>query len=138
MWTCPQCSKTFAKAHQSHQCINLPPEALFSGKAPELWPIFELLIEKIEAFAPHTVTGSRKSISLYASNHKVFIVLQPKKKWIDIYFWLGREETEFPIFKVVQMSKTKWSHFVRIDSPDDIDRQLLGWIAEGHQFILSR
>ena len=138
MWTCPHCSKTFARAHQSHQCINLPPEALFSGKDPHLWSLFELLIERIGEFAPHTVTASRKSISLYDSNYRVFLVAQPKRKWIDIYFWLDREETEFPIFKTVHMSKTRWSHFVRLDSPDDIDSQLLRWIAEGHQYILNK
>ncbi len=138
MWTCPKCDKIFARAHQSHRCIKLPPEALFHGKAPELWLLFEHLVSELQKIGSCRVTTSDKSISLYAANHKVFLVVQPKKKWMDIYFWLEAEVNEFPIFKTAQNRKDRWTHFVRLYSEEDIDAQLLRWLQQGHEFIMAR
>ena len=138
MWTCPHCTKTFAKANQWHMCVNLPPEAALAGKAPVLTSVFEALLHSVQDIAEFEVTASAKAISLYASNHKTFLVLQPKKKWMDLLFFLGREETEFPIFKVVQRSKNSWAHYVRLHDEEDVDAQLLRWIEEGHRTILGR
>ena len=138
MWTCPHCNKTFAKENQWHVCVNLPPEAALEGKAAILTTLFESLLAQVQNFAEFQVSASTKAISLYASNHKTFLVLQPKKKWMDVLFFLDREETEFPVFKVVPRSKTSWAHYVRLHDEEDLDAQLVRWIAEGHQAVLGR
>ena len=131
-WTCPHCDKTFAKAHQSHQCVKVDPLSLFDNNAPHLLPLFQQLLKSTEEFCQLKVTASAKSITLYGTAHKSFLVLQPKRQWIDIWFPLDREIDEFPVFKVQQRSKSSFMHYVRLQDAEDIEQVVLDWIAEAY------
>ena len=137
MWTCPHCNKSFAKRNQWHMCVNLPPEVAFEGKAPHLWTVFQSLLDALASVGSFEVTASAKAISLYASNHKTFLVIQPKKNWMDVLFWRNTEESEFPVFKVVQRSKSSWAHHVRLHDADDLEAQLVRWIGECHALVME-
>lgn len=53
--------------------------------------------------------------------------------WVDAWFTLAYARYEFPVFRVVQASKHKFAHFVRLQSIDERDHSLLNWIKEAWQ-----
>jgi len=57
-----------------------------------------------------------------------FLAVKPKKTSLDIEFLLPEKTEEFPVHKIVQATKTKFAHFVRIGSPDDVDQQIIKWL----------
>jgi hypothetical protein len=62
-----------------------------------------------------------------------FLAVKPKKAILDIEFVLDEPIEVFPIHKTVQTSKTKWAHFVRLESPEEMDEQLLSWLLQAYK-----
>lgn len=133
-WTCPLCGKAFAKENQSHQCVRTSVEEVFEGKA-HLLPLYEHLLSRLDLPGEFTVTTSRKAVTLYAENKKAFLVIEPKKAFLDVWFLLDRKIEDFPVYKTLQPSKTRFANFMRLYEPSDADRLVLGLIRKGYDFI---
>ena len=136
-WQCPLCQKTFAKENQHHLCGQVGVGQVFETKAPHLPEIFDHLLTRVSAFATAEVTTSPKAITLYGPAHKSFLIVQPKRQWIDIWFPLDRKVEEFPIFRIQQPSKSRYAHYVRLESKEDLEPIVLDWIAEAYQLTNS-
>ena len=133
MWQCPNCNKTFAKVNQHHQCVEVPVQEIFLNKSPHLSDVYQHLLNQLHSIGGFTVTTSLKSITLYGPQHKSFLIIQPKRKWIDIWFPLDHKVEDFPVFKIQQPSKSRYAHFVRLEDEEDLSPIVLEWIAEAHQ-----
>lgn len=134
-WTCPVCGKTFAKPKQSHKCEQVDIDDLFDGKAAYLPGLYATLLQRVQERFPCRPSFSRKAITMYAANHQSFLVVHPKRDALDLWFPLDRKEQTFPIFKIIQASKSRYAHYVRLEVPEEIDALLLTWIAEAHQLV---
>ncbi len=49
---------------------------------------------------------------------------------MDIEFVLDEKVEEFPIHKTVQASKSKWAHFARLGSEEEVDTQMAAWLSK--------
>jgi len=132
-WTCPKCGKTFAKANQSHICVKVEPLDLFENKAAHLPDLYREILAAISEYCEFRPTASTKSITLYGKAHRSFLVMQPKKKWIDLMIPLNREVNEFPVFRVHARSESNVMHFVRIEDEEDLQRFVFDLVAEAYQ-----
>ena len=134
-WTCPTCNKTFAKDNQSHKCEGVSLEELFEGRAAHLPELFEALTKALEPVGEFKVTTSRKAITLYAPSHRAFLGIELKKKFLDIWFVLGNKADEFPVFKIVQPSKHRFGHYVRLNGREDLEVLPLGLIKQAYDRV---
>lgn len=137
-WTCPDCNKTFAKDNQSHKCEVVDLDSLFEHRAPYLFDVYEgmlLLLADIGSFTP---TTSRKAITLYAENHRAFLGIELKKKFMDVWFFAKEETDEFPIFKVVRPSKKKYALFVRLESEEDLETFPVHLVKDSYDMVMAR
>lgn len=50
-----------------------------------------------------------------------------------VEFILYRSEDIFPVIKIVQISKNHFAHRLKLESKEDIDVQLIGWIKEAYE-----
>jgi hypothetical protein len=132
-WQCELCGKTFAKTNQGHHCVQISLETLLSRQHPAI----KTLVQEILAILAHEltfiITQSEKAITLYTPAHKAFLVLSPKKKWVDAWFTLAYTRDEFPVFKIVQTARHKYAHFVRFQAAEELDHSLLKWLNEAWQ-----
>ncbi|MEO1449768.1 MAG: DUF5655 domain-containing protein [Bacteroidota bacterium] len=131
-WTCPNCQKTFAKTRQGHICSMVAVDSLFEGKTDQLPEIYQTVLEVVKSLGPVRPTTSPKAITLYGPVNKSFLVLYPKRKWMDIWFPLSRRVDEFPVFKIQQASKNRFAHYVRLERPGDLVGQVMVWIEEAY------
>lgn len=134
-WTCYKCNKTFAKDNQSHICEVIEIDSLFEKKAPKVKETYEKLLSSLEGIGNFSITATRKTITLYTEGSRVFFMIQPKRQWIDIWFLLDKEMQEFPIFKVVQPSKHRFAHFIRLESVEDAEMLPLRLIQQSYQLL---
>ena len=134
-WTCPKCGKTFAKNNQSHKCEVVKLEDLFEGRAAHLPELFEQFIVALQPVGDFKITTSRKAITLYAPSHKAFLGIELKKNFLDIWFVLGNKADEFPVFKIVQPSKHRFGHYVRLASEEDLEFLPLGLIKRAYDRV---
>lgn len=137
-WKCPLCQKQFAKTNQSHICIQKNTKDLFTRSQPQVHETYKILVQQLKKRLRFTVTTSAKSITLYAPNHKAFYVMKPGKTFLDSFFILDEKLKEFPVYKVAQPSKTRYAHFIRFYSKDDIEQTALNLIEQAYQFFTKQ
>lgn len=135
IWKCPKCKKEFAKLNQSHKCEIVNVETLFLHREPKLFDIYQKLLKSLKTNGLWIETTSSKAITLYTENRKAFLGIEPKKVHLDIWFLLDKKIKEFPIFKVLQSSKNKFGHFVRLYDKKDIDAYLIKLIGESYDLM---
>jgi hypothetical protein len=96
------------------------------GKQENVKITFEKILTYLEGFDGIKINSVKNAILFTASSH--FLAVKPKKAWLDIEFVLNEKLEGFPIHKTVQATKKKWAHFMRLQSPDEVDEQLMDWI----------
>ena len=131
MWICPDCSRTFKNTNQDHSCKKFDPELHFIHKEAHVKAIFQTLTELVLGFGEVQIHSLKHAILFTAKSN--FLAVKPKKKWIDVEFLLKEEVNEFPIHKTVRVTKTKWAHFARIGSIQEIDEEMTGWWRRAYE-----
>jgi hypothetical protein len=132
-WTCPECDRTFKNFNQAHSCVKKSLDAHFIAKEPQVKATYDALENRLSSIIDFNVSPVINAIMF--TNESTFLAIKPKKKWIDLEFALDYEANEFPIHKIVRISKTKFAHFVRVQNPGDIDDQLIEWIKKAYELI---
>ncbi len=124
MWNCPNCSRTFRNTNQDHSCMITDIESHFVNKEQNVIEIFKVIKTEVMKFEGVKINPVKNAILFQAKSN--FLAVKPKKSHLDIEFVLNRKVEEFPIYKTVQATKLKFAHFVRLDSLDEVDNQLIG------------
>lgn len=132
-WTCPECNRTFKNTHQSHSCVIKSLDAHFIAQEPQVRATYDTLESKLNAIIDFEISPVINAIMF--TSETTFLAIKPKKRWIDLEFSLDYNANEFPIHKIVRISKTRFAHFVSVQQPGDIDDQLIEWIKQAYQLI---
>ena len=130
MWSCPSCGRSFRNTNQDHSCLIIDLELHFVNKHQNVIDTYKMLQDEVTKFEGIRITPVKNAILFTAKSH--FLAVKPKKTWLDIEFVLNKKIEGFPIHKSAQATKTKWAHFMRLESPEEVDEQLLSWIRKAY------
>jgi hypothetical protein len=130
-WICPTCSRSFKIRNQPHSCLVRDVHHHFGNKIPEIKAIFDRITAVLDPLGPVHISYVENAILIAASS--TFLAIKPKKDHVAIEFLLDHEVTEFPIYKTVRVSKNKVAHFIKLDSTEDIDKPVTGWLTEAYR-----
>lgn len=130
-WTCPNCKHTFKNTKQGHSCVVKNLVEHFINKDPSVRATYDRLASTLKTFGNFQISPVINAILF--SSESTFLAVKPKSKWLDLEFVLDYQADEFPIHKMVQVSKTRYAHFVRIQNPEEVDEQLIGWIKKAYE-----
>ena len=120
-------------------------ELLFWDRQPQLLPLYELLRERLmSAYPEMKIKVSKSQISFY--NRHMFAMASPpvrrRKTWpkelMMVSFGLSYQIDSPRIAMSVEAYPNRWTHHVIVESPEDIDGTLLGWIHEAYLFSDSK
>jgi len=125
-WICPKCGRQFKHATNYHSCVKVDADRHFINKKPEVKAMFEKILKETKKFGNVNVSPVQNSIML--KNASTFLAIKPKKEWADIEFFLPEEVHEFPVYKTARYTKNKVVHFVRLENPKEVDKQLMRWL----------
>ena len=131
MWTCPDCGRTFRNTNQDHSCVVIDLELHFVNKDQNVKDTFEKIKDIAMSLGNVKINSVKNAILFQAKSQ--FLAFKPKKNILDTEFVLDEPVEGFPIHKTVQATKTKWAHFVRLESPEEVDEQLISWIKRAHR-----
>ncbi|MFC2101057.1 DUF5655 domain-containing protein [Bacteroidota bacterium] len=132
-WTCPECKRSFKNKNQDHSCVVIKIDAHFIDKSTTSKYLYDHLIKQVRDFGEVKVSAVVNAI--ICSTKSTFLVIKPKKNWIDIEFLLDEMIEEFPVYKTGKASSKRFAHFVRIENVNEIDEQLLGWLKRSYRLI---
>ncbi len=125
-WICPKCFRQFKHKISDHSCVKIDVRTHFIGKQPNVKAIYNKLIKEVHKFGYVNVSPVKGSILL--KNVSTFMGIRISKRWVSIDFFLPIESIEFPIYKAMRYSKKKVVHFVQLEKPKEVDKQLLHWL----------
>lgn len=115
----------------------------FAGHGAAL-PIYTELRSRVFAQWPDVeVRVARTQITFKARYGFAFVSTRRMGRrcpevFIIVTFGLGREIRSERIFAASEPYPNRWTHHVIVASPDEVDGELMGWLAEAHDFALNK
>jgi predicted transport protein len=106
-------------------------ESHFVNKQQNVIDTFEKIKNEVMQLEGVQINSVKNAILFQAKSN--FLAVKPKKTHLDIEFVLNEKVEEFPIYKTFQATKSKCAHFVRLESQEEVDEQLLSWIKNAYE-----
>jgi len=108
-----------------------PTEADLTRELSEdLKDAWERLRETATEFGPQRIYASHNSIMF--SRKICYFFVRPKKKYLEVWFFLGRKIENSLIRQTMPASKRKIAHHVRIIHRDQVESPITDWLKEAY------
>ena len=116
----------------SHDCWTTTEGALTRDLPEDLRDAWERLRETADEFGPQRIYASHNSIMF--SRKSCYFFVRPKKKFLEVCVFLGRELRSPRVRRVEASSKTKFVHFIQITHRDEVEPPVTDWLREAYDF----
>jgi hypothetical protein len=124
---CYHCGE-WIEDNQEHDCSTTSEAKLTADLSEDLMDAWERLRETASEFGTQRIYASHKSIMF--SRKACYFFVRPKRKFLEVYFFLGRTIKHPVIRKTQQSSKLKMAHLVLVTHRDQVESPLTDWLAE--------
>ena len=139
LWTCPNCGNEFVNKNQYHSCNRYTLASLFEGKPDHIKTLFDRFRDIVEACGPVKVVAYHDSVGFMVRVR--FARAVPKKRWLDIGFWLTKRVEDVRFHEIETLDPNTHVHLLRVTEVDQLDDQVSEWTrdsyAVGHQEHLA-
>jgi hypothetical protein len=130
-WRCPECGRLFRRRGQTHECSPaMSLEEYFSTGPPHERPVFEAVLDLVSAFGP--VQVEPVSVGIFVKHEGSYLELRPMTRWVALSFPLERRVSHRLMTRTPIRSGRRWYHVVNLRTPDDLDDEIAGWLAESY------
>jgi hypothetical protein len=132
LWQCPRCDRTFANANQTHTCAALGDlDSHFRGTQPHVREAFDRILSAVRGFGPVTVLPEKSRIALHV--RMSFAAVIPRIRWLNGHLVLARAVDSERFRRVDTYSPRNVVHAFRLVSPDEVDDEFIGWLAQAYE-----
>ena len=128
---CYHCKEWIAEG-ELHDCWTTTEAALTQDLSEDLREAWERLRETAVSFGDQRIYASHHSIMF--SRKSCYFFVRPKKKFLELCMFLGREVRSPQVRSVDRASKTKIVHFIRITHRDEVEPPVTDWLREAYEF----
>ena len=126
---CYHCHQWVAE-NEPHDCWTTTEEHLTAELSEDLMDAWERLRETASSFGEQRIYASHKSIMF--SRKACYLFVRPKKKVLEVWFFLGRT-LKAPLVRAThQSSKVKVAHMVHVTHRDYVEAPLTTWLREAY------
>ena len=112
-----------------HSCVSFAVRDHFKDKPPTRKQTFDLLIDNARQFGRIRTDAVKSLITISGRFH--FAAVYVRKHSLTVEFVLERKLSHERIEKV-QKVLARYSHFVKLTGPEDVDGQLINWLEEAY------
>lgn len=116
---------------EKHDCWTTTEKALTAGLPEDLMDAWERLRETASEFGEQRIYASHHSIMF--SRKACYFFVRPKKKVLEVWFFLGRKLKAPMVKTTLQSSKLKVAHLVNITHRDQVESPLTDWLQEAFE-----
>jgi hypothetical protein len=127
---CYHC-KQWIDEGQAHDCWTTTEAALTRELSDDLRDAWERLRETLADFGEQRVYASHSSIMF--ARKACYAFVRPRRKFLEVYFFLGRTVRTPPVRKSMASSRLKIAHEARITHRDQVEAPLTDWIREAYE-----
>lgn len=129
--TCYHC-KQWVEDGEPHDCWTTTEAALLEGLSEDLLDAWERLRETAAEFGEQRIYASHKSIMF--SRKSCYFFVRPKRAYLELCIFLGREVEAPQIRRVMPSSKAKFAHMIAIRHRDEVEAPITTWLKEAYDF----
>ena len=129
--TCYHC-KQWVEEGEAHDCWTTTEAALLEGLSEDLREAWERLQAAAADFGEQRIYASHKSIMF--SRKSCYFFVRPKKSFLEVCVFLGREVKAPQVTRVQRSSKTKLAHSIRIRHRDEVEAPITDWLREAYDY----
>lgn len=130
LWECPACHRAFANRKQTHTCGPLDIEHHFRGRPPAIRALFDLVCERVQSIGPVIVLPEKSRIAFQV--RMSFAQITPRNRWLDGHFVLARRRPNPMVRKIDSLSPRSHVHHFRLQSPADVTKVFISFLAEAY------
>jgi hypothetical protein len=127
---CFHCRQWVEEGSQ-HDCWTTTERALTAALPEDLFDAWERLRETAADFGEQRIYASHSSIMF--SLKACYFFVRPKKKLLEVWFFLGRKVKSPMIRQTIQSSKLKVAHLVHVTHRDQVEAPLTDWLKEAFE-----
>ena len=131
---CFHCKQWVEEGHP-HDCWTTTEAALTRDLAEDLREAWERLRETAAGFGEQRIYASHNSI-MFARKVCYFFV-RPQRRYLEVWFFVGRAIKSPLIDKVMQGSSTKTAHRMRLTHRDQVEPPLSDWLREAYDWSMA-
>jgi len=128
---CYHC-KQWVEPGEKHDCWTTTEAALTKDLPEDLRDAWERLRETAASFGDQRIYASHKSIMF--SRRSCYFFVRPKKSFLELCVFLGRELSAVQVRRIHRESKAKIAHMITIRHRDEVEPPLTDWLEEAYEF----
>ena len=137
LWKCPKCGRTFANRNQTHTCRPLANlDDHFQDKSAEVRATFDAILEAVSEMGLVTILPEKTRIAFHA--RMSFAAFMPRRHWLNGHLVLARQVNSPRFTKVETFSPRNVLHAFRLNTPEEVDEEFIGWLAEAYDVGMQR
>lgn len=126
---CYHC-KQWVEAGEAHDCWTTTEAALTRDLSEDLREAWERLRETAAEFGEQRIYASHHSIMF--SRKACYFFVRPRSRFLEICIFLGRALKAPQIRNVLESSKTRRAHLLRITHRDEVEAPITDWLREAY------
>jgi hypothetical protein len=104
--------------------------ALFAGGNPAVQATYERLLEALREIGPFREEPKKTSIHLVRTTG--FAGVHPRKHWLILNLRTAQPIQSARIAKFEQVSKNRYHNEVKLERPEHVDDEILGWLRDAY------
>ena len=126
---CYHC-KQWVDEGEKHDCWTTTEAALTQDLSEDLQDAWKRLRETAVSFGDQRIYASHNSIMF--SRTSCYFFVRPKRKFLEVCVFLGRELKAPQVRRVDQASKSKIVHVIQIRHRDEVEAPFTDWLQEAY------
>ena len=127
---CHHCKEWIAEG-EAHDCWTTTEAALTQDLSDDLQDAWERLRETAVSFGDQRIYASHKSIMF--SRKSCYFFVRPKRSFLEVCVFLGRELKAPPVRRAERKSKTKVANILKITHRDEVEAPVTEWLREAYE-----
>src|SRR5688500_18740636 len=116
---------------EAHDCWTTTEAALTKDLSEDLRDAWERLRETATGFGEQRIYASHHSIMF--SRKACYFFVRPKRKVLEVCFFLGRKLKAPVVRQTLQSSKLKTAHLVHVTHRDPVEPTLTDWLWQTYE-----
>ena len=128
---CRHCHQWVA-AGETHDCWSTTEAALTCDLHEDLQDAYNRLRAAAGALGPQRIYASHHSIMF--ARRACYCFVRPKKAWLEVCLFLGRELRTPLVRRVDRVSRVKVAHMLRVTHRDEVEAPITDWLREAYEF----
>jgi hypothetical protein len=131
---CYHCRQWIA-AGEVHDCWTTTEAALTRGLDDDLREAYERVREAAVDLGDQRIYASHHSIMF--ARRVCYAFVRPRRRWLDVCIFLGREITGPQVRRSDRVSRTKVANLLRVTHRDEVEAPITDWLAEAYAYVDS-